>query len=62
MSADPDPWWANDHLNDGLAPDTTVASGTPEEDAAPTRAEAAEQLRRDRAMWAEAERRAGWPT
>jgi hypothetical protein len=55
---DRDPWWAADHVNDGLGPyDSDVPSGTAEEDARPSRAELAEQLRLDRAEWARAEAR-----
>lgn len=55
---DPNPWWRDDHLNDGLGP-TGVASGSSVEDAAPTRAEAAEDYRQMQAEWAAAERRRG---
>lgn len=57
---DPNPWWRDDHRDDGLGPQG-IASGSPEEDAAPSRAEAAEQLRQDRLEWARAEAaRTGW--
>jgi hypothetical protein len=60
VNTDRDPWWAGDHVNDGLGPCPDVSSGTPDEDAAPTRAELEEQLRLDRIEWARAESRAGW--
>lgn len=61
MSAAPDPWWAEDYLSPGDF-DDLLPAGSVEDDMRPTRAEAEEELRQQRLLWAAAERRAGWPS
>lgn len=59
MSADPDPWWAADHLSSADF-DDALPAGSVEDDMRPSRREAEEELRQQRILWAAAERRAGW--